>query len=90
MKLRLFQSSFAPLLFLFFFSSTILINIIYAKETEEEKYSQIDPKNVQMPTKCESCLILSREIETVLSKLNTKIVSLFYFWDTVYVQMKSN
>uniref|UniRef100_A0A914ZA19 DUF3456 domain-containing protein n=1 Tax=Panagrolaimus superbus TaxID=310955 RepID=A0A914ZA19_9BILA len=71
MQLLPLPQSFAPLLYLFFFSTTILMKIIYAKEIE--KYSQIDPNNIQMPTKCEGCLILSREIETVLLKLNTKI-----------------
>uniref|UniRef100_A0AC35G4A5 DUF3456 domain-containing protein n=1 Tax=Panagrolaimus sp. PS1159 TaxID=55785 RepID=A0AC35G4A5_9BILA len=42
-------------------------------KADTEKYSQIDANNIQMPTKCEGCLILSREIETVFSKLNTKI-----------------
>ena len=43
-----------------------------------KEYSQMDSGNVEPPTKCESCIIFAKEMNSKMEKLNKAIVS-FYF-----------
>lgn len=70
MRLQETRSTFT---FLFLFILLGCISTVTSKE-----YSQMDSDNVDPPTKCESCIIFSKEMNSKIEKLNKAIVS-FYF-----------